>query len=92
MTDPHDTLMRHTALMLDRIFPPRPGAAMTEPQYLALYQAESAAMSLLADIRRALNDAQNPAVQMKHRAAREVSLRATALSLGYHITPIRRDE
>jgi hypothetical protein len=91
MTDPHDKLMRHTALMLDRIFPPRPGAAMTD-QYIALGQAESAAMSLLTDIRRALNDAQNPAVQLKHRAAIEVGLRALAAALGHHITPIRRDD
>jgi hypothetical protein len=65
---------------------------MTGAQYITLSQAESAAMSLLTDIRRALDAAQNPAVQLKHRGAVEVSLRATALSLGFQITPIRRDE
>jgi hypothetical protein len=65
---------------------------MTDAQYLTLSQAESAAMSLLADVRRALDDAQNPRVQQRHRSAVEVSLRACAASLGYHITPIRRDD
>jgi hypothetical protein len=64
---------------------------MTGAQYITLSQAESAAMSLLTDIKRALDDAQNPRVQQRHRSAIEVSLRATALSLGFHITPIRRD-